>query len=303
MEGYKIFYSRICGKLLGDGCITKQAGRKPRFQFIHRIEDLGWSAYCYEQLKDFVPLSTPAYRKCIDARLTKGFSECYVVQSRTHERITDLYQTWYPDGKKRVPFHFLNEYLTEEALSWWYQDDGHLKIVNGKMTKVILSTESFSAEENRQLITLLFHKFRLQFKTDGQNRLILYDQFQIIYFLQLTSLWMHDAMYRKAAVELPLRTIAKRTTVYLPASIKFFKPTAEINEKLDKLNALFCAEKKTVCQVTIFNIFQQVSIVAVDTVAYQIVLSEAHREVLAMIRQQTGLSVSQLVTYCFEKSQ
>ncbi|WP_153722645.1 hypothetical protein [Sporosarcina cascadiensis] len=42
-------------------------------------------------------------------------------------------------------------------------------------------------------------------------------------------------MDRNAAVELPLRPIAKRTTVYLPASIKISKPTAEINEKLDKL--------------------------------------------------------------------
>ncbi|WP_194841151.1 hypothetical protein [Sporosarcina cascadiensis] len=109
MEENKAYYSRICGKLLGDGCITKQANRKPRFQFIHRIEDLGWSAYCYEQLKDFVPLSPPAYKKCIDARLAKGFSECYVVQSRTHERITDLYPIWYPDGKERVLFHFLND--------------------------------------------------------------------------------------------------------------------------------------------------------------------------------------------------
>ncbi|WP_255425146.1 hypothetical protein [Sporosarcina cascadiensis] len=44
-----------------------------------------------------------------------------------------------------------------------------MKIVNGKMTKIILSTESFSAEESRQMIALLFHKCRLQFTTDGQN--------------------------------------------------------------------------------------------------------------------------------------
>ncbi|EGQ27233.1 hypothetical protein HMPREF9372_0920 [Sporosarcina newyorkensis 2681] len=41
--------------------------------------------------------------------------------------ITELYQTWYPAGKKEAPFQFLNRYSNEEALSWWYQDDGHLK--------------------------------------------------------------------------------------------------------------------------------------------------------------------------------
>ncbi|WP_153722632.1 hypothetical protein [Sporosarcina cascadiensis] len=70
---------------------------------------------------------------------------------------------------------------------------------------------------------------------------------------------------------------------------------------MDKLSVLLCAEKKTVCQLIFFNIFQQVPTVVVDTATYQIVISEAHRRVLAVIRQQTGLSVSQLVTYCFEK--
>lgn len=201
MDENKAYYYRICGKLLGDGCITKQANRKPRFQYIHRIEDLGWADYCYKQLTNFFPLSPPGYKKAIDPRLKKGFSESYVVQSRTHELITGLYQTRYTSGKKIAPFHFLNEYLNEEALSWWYQEDGYLKVSNGKMTKNILSTESFSAEENWQLIAQLFKKVGLQFTTDGQNRLILYDQFQIIYILQLVSPWLHSAMYRKAAVE------------------------------------------------------------------------------------------------------
>lgn len=42
------FYHFICGKLLGDGCITKQEGRKPRFQFMHRPEDLGWVEHSIE---------------------------------------------------------------------------------------------------------------------------------------------------------------------------------------------------------------------------------------------------------------
>lgn len=155
MEVSLLFYHRICGKLLGDGCITKQGNRKPRFQFIHRTEDFGWSNYGYMRLKDFIPLSAPVYQKVIDKRLKKGYSERNVVQSRTHPLLTQLYEIWYPNGKKVVPFHFLNKYLNEEALSWWYQDDGHLKVVNGKMNKIILSTDGFTEEENNQLIKLL----------------------------------------------------------------------------------------------------------------------------------------------------
>lgn len=77
------------------------------------------------------------------------------------------------------------------------------------ITKMILSTESFTLEENKLLTELLSMKFNLRFSTDGQNRLILYDQFQIIQFLKLVSPWMNDSMDRKALVSPPLRPIAK----------------------------------------------------------------------------------------------
>lgn len=300
MDQYFSFYTRICGKLLGDGCMTKQGNRKPRFQYMHRTEDFGWAQYCYERLQEFLPLSPPTYSKVVDTRLIKQYSERYIVQSRTHQTITNLYTTWYPQGKKVIPFDFLESYLNEEALSWWYQDDGHVKIVNGVMNKIILSTDSFTAFENEQLIQLLFKKFKLRFSVDGQNRLILYDQFQIIYFLKLVSPWLSLAMKRKAATMLPLKPIAKRTTVYLPSTINLRKPTAEINNKLVKLHLLLCGEKKSVCLQTIFKEFEHLLAVQdTKTVGYQIVIQEPYRDLLARVRQQTGLSVSLLVSYCF----
>ena len=101
------FYYFICGKLLGDGCITRQERRKPRFQFMHRTEDFGWANHCYEQLKNHIPLNPPTYRKVIDVRLRKGYSESFIVQSRTDEVITQLYRQWYPTGKKKLPFDFI----------------------------------------------------------------------------------------------------------------------------------------------------------------------------------------------------
>ncbi|MEK4023914.1 endonuclease [Sporosarcina sp. FSL W7-1283] len=299
MEGSEQLYHRICGKLLGEGSITKQGNRNSWFQFIHRIEDLGWAEYCYSQLKEVLPLTPPVYKRIIDTRLKKGFSECYTVQSRTHEVITGLYQTWYPAGKKKIPFQFLNRYLNEEALSWWYQDDGHLKVVNGKMSKVILSTDSFSTEKNIQLIALLFDKFGLHFAFGGQNRLILYNQFQITYFLKLVSPWISEAMKRKEAVELPRRPVSKRTTIYLPSTISLLKPTAEINEKLNRLDTLICHDGKIVCHASLFKLFTENCSAVSEISAYQIRIQDFQREKLASIRQQTGLTVSQLVDYCF----
>ena len=293
------FHSFICGKLLGDGCITKQERRKPRFQFMHRTEDFGWANHCYEQLKNYIPLNPPTYRKVIDVRLRTGYSESFIVQSRTHEVITQLYRQWYPTGKKKLPFDFIKSYLDERALAWWYQDDGHLKTVNGIITKIILSTDSFSPEENSGLIKLLYKKFQLRFQIDGQNRLILYDQFQIIYFLHLVSPWLHKSMNRKSLPEQPLRSVAKRTTVYLPAKINLQKPTFEINEKLNFLSSLFSDNTEVVRPDVIFATFLPLLDRKEELKSYQIIIKDNHRNTFAEIRRQTGLTISMLAEYCF----
>jgi len=293
------FHNYICGKLLGDGCITKQDGRKPRFQFMHRTEDVGWAEYCYDHLKNSIPLSPPTYRKVIDLRIKKGYSESYIMQSQTDKVITDLYKKWYLYEKKVLPSDYIEQHLDEQSLAWWYQDDGHLKIVNGTVNKIILSTDRFSNEENNRLIQLLLEKFNLRFVLDGQNRILLYDQFQIIYFLHLVPPWLHGSMNRKALPIQPFRTIAKRTTIYLPTKFKLVKPTSEINGKLDKLDTLFANSTKEVCIHTTFSTFNPLLAKREYANSYQIIIDEKHRQTLARIRQQTGLSISQLTNYCF----
>ncbi len=237
------FHHRICGKLLGDGSIVKEKDRKPRFKFQHRTEDYEWTNYCFKQLKDSIPLNQPTYRKNSDPRLKKGYSELYYVQSKTAPIVTELYELWYPGGIKILPHEFLERYLNEEALSWWYQDDGHLKITNGKMQKIILSTDCFTTKENLFLQHLLYKKWQFSFKLDQQNRLILYDQFQIIYFLYLVEPWLQPCMNRKALVPLPLRPIANRTTIYLPETIQLTSPTQDIHQALKHLRLLFKNEQ------------------------------------------------------------
>ena len=142
------YYSRITGKLLGDGCITKQKNRRPRFQFMHRMEDWDWGATCYEKLNNWIPLNSPYYKISKDHRVKKGYSESCFVQSKTSPIIDQLEQTWYRNRKKTLPMLFIEQYLNEESLAWWYQDDGHLSIVDGKVKKIVLSTDSFTVEEN-----------------------------------------------------------------------------------------------------------------------------------------------------------
>lgn len=296
------FHNRMCGKLLGDGSIVKQARRKPRFKFQHRTEDFGWTNYCYHKLKNNIPLAKPIYKKNIEPRLRKEYSEFFYVQSKTDPVITELYETWYPNGNKSLPFHYLEQHLDEQALSWWYQDDGHLKIVNGKMQKIILSTDSFTTNENYILQNLLWNKWKLSFKLDKQNRLILYDQFQIIYFLHLIQPWLQPFMARKSAVILPLRPIANRTTIYLPETIQLQSPTKDIHIALRYLNFLYQEKQtKVICHERLFQTLRPITEVTTSTSSYQISIQEPYKSELAYLRQRTGLTVSELIIWCFNK--
>jgi hypothetical protein len=289
----------ITGKLLGDGCITKQIGRNPRFQFIHTTNDKDWCFYCYEILNIDLPFTAPYFRRNLDNRVLKGYTECYQVQSRTDPIITWLESIWYCNRKKVIPFDFLEQYLNEQALAWWYQDDGHLNKADNIPKKIILSTDNFTTSENLKLIKLLTKIFSLYFKLDSQNRLLLYDQLQIYYFLRLVDPYMHPSMKRKIIT--PTQTLAtrKRTSIYLPNNIHLTKPTAEINQQLEKINIL---EEIVMDRTRYIKFYKDVIAdfrLKKETKGYQIVINDKYVNLLQMLRNRTGLTVSQVITVCF----
>ena len=286
----------MCGKLLGDGCLTKQHGRRPRFQFTHASADKGWSEHCFEGLSNFYPLAHPKYKKVIDSRVGQGFTECYVVQSRTSQELSTLYERWYPRGKKELPFDYIEQHFTERSLAWWYQDDGHLNQRNGILKKLILSTDSFSTTENQFLIDFLDRKFDFKFSIDAQNRLILYDQFQISYFLKLVTPYIHDSMARKKLPPRNMKPIATRSTIYLPRDLILQKPTSEINNQYEKLSIL---QELFQDHTNFFKMASSVKNRAIHTRPYQIEIKERYKDHLISLKHETGLNISQITTHCF----
>lgn len=291
--------SMLYGKLLGDGNISIQKGKKPRFRFSHCTADKEWCFFCYEVLKEQLPLSQPVYRKITDPRILKGYTEQYYVQSKTHPSISILQELWYPNGKKVLPFSLLSSYLTPLCLAWWYQDDGHLKVVNGNIQKIILSTDSFTREENQWLQIKLEELYGLTFSIDGQNRLILYDQPQILYFLTIIKPYMHDCMRRKIAIP-SMNTFPipqnKRTSFYLPGFIEITKPTNEINQLL---------ENATVIESDIANLKMYREYIEEikklrqldqkEFKSYQVVVKAEGINVLKSLRKYTGWSYGEIL--------
>lgn len=132
----KPILDRITGKLLGDGNISIEDKRKPRLRFSHCLRDEGWAQHCYTELKEYIPFSKPKVRRITDNRIKKGYTESIYVQSLTSPIVSALREIWYIGRKKIVPFDLLYEGISPVMLAWWYQDDGHLKNVNGKISKV-----------------------------------------------------------------------------------------------------------------------------------------------------------------------
>ncbi|WP_158541056.1 hypothetical protein [Sporosarcina sp. BI001-red] len=193
-------------------------------------------------------------------------------------------------------------YLNAEALAWWYQDDGHLKVEDGIMRKVVLSTDSFTINENLWLIQLLKNKFNLHFSFDSQNRLLLYDQAQIIQFLNIVTPYVQPCMNRKAYRLPPIKPIATRTTIYLPQQILLRQPTREINKQLAALSCFhnhedsFAIKDSDLVAIITNRKNKQ------PTKSYQISIQEEYKVALARLRQQAGLTISELVAYCFKSN-
>jgi hypothetical protein len=275
----------MTGKLLGNGVIQKGGDGSAHFSFRHTSFDLEWTMYCYEQLKHEGLLLKPTFEK-----------NTHIAQSMAHSTIDTLYDIWYEDGKKIIPLQFIENYLTEESLAWWYQDRGHLKKKeNGTLEKLILSTEQWTDEERELLQYVLNLKFGLLFAIDGQKRLLLNDQLQINYFLTLVQPWMQPCMVRKMKTITVRKPIVKRTTVRLTSHIKLNAPTSEINKSIQDYGPSIQLNGNNFKRWN-YQRFEQN-----DTTLYQIELTLENRQLLNKIQANTGLSMNQIVQECFHQ--
>ena len=287
------FHSLMCGKLLGKGQILYRKNSDLDFRFYHRPANSDWAAHCYHQLKPHISSLSYTQRKVKDIRNTDGYTECILVKGNLSDAI---FQQWFSVDKKTLPLSYLEENLDARALAWWYQDSGHLKKKeNGTLEKIILSTEQWTDEELEILKYVLTLKHSLLFSIDGQRRLILYDQFQINYFLSLIQPYMHSSLVHKIKTESVLKPIAKRTTIYLDSSIPFSSPTSEINCLLDRFSHSFHLNDDSFRRIN----FQRRE--KNNNSNYQLKLSESNRVFLRGVQSTTGLTISEIVQECFHR--
>lgn len=179
-------------------------------------------------------------------------------------------------------------------------DDGHLKQNKHKPQKIILSTDNFTKSENQQLIYFLYERFNLSFQLDNQNRIILYDQYQVFYFLHLVAPFIHSSMIRKIIRNYTFKfsSTSRRTTIYLPVNIKLTSPTQEINAALNGLKKV----KKNFKNGLFYKIYSpMITYIPPETRPYQIVVKSKNLENLYFLKEVTGLTFSLLSSICFNQ--
>lgn len=286
----------LFGKLLGDGNILIQQGRASRFRFSHSAKDKEWVFHCYNELRKYIDLSEPVYSMIHDTRIQAGYTEQYYVQSRTNPLYNVLKEIWYKNKTKQLPLNILAEYLTPLCLAWWYQDDGHLKKKNYTPQRIILSTESFIREELRGLVKILEEKYKVSFTVDRQNRLVLYDQASILYFLSIIRPFLCKSMNRKDIYvkkytinDFP---ISHRTSFYISSSLHFHSPTYEIKQLITSIQNYNFKIKN----LYIFY-FEQIKGKINIRKGYQIKLNNQELYQLKRLEELTGFTKGQCIEF------
>ena len=141
----------LIGSLLGDGCLRIMTNTKyPAFSVSHSEKQKDYVFWKYENLKRWV--RTPPWREeRIYHRDRNRKTISWRFQTLTNDVFSDLYNTFYKNGKKIIPDN-LQSLLKDSplALAVWLMDDG-----NKNHKAVFLNTQSFSFEEQQRLSQIL----------------------------------------------------------------------------------------------------------------------------------------------------
>ncbi len=146
----------VIGSLLGDGTLMPTTAGYC-FRVHHGIQQRQYVDWKFEELEQYV-------------RTAPSISGSgYYFRTITHPEFSSLRELFYPHGGKIVPLSFLQAQLNEFGLAVWIMDDG---ASDGKQLRI--NTQSFSLQENEQLIAFLRAKFGLDLSLNidkGRSRL------------------------------------------------------------------------------------------------------------------------------------
>lgn len=200
----------IWGTLLGDGSLElPKQGANAYLKISHSLRQADYLAYIQRKLGSLVSKAKEQKRRDRDSEM--------ILRTISHPTLTELYQLFYPDGKKAVPLE-IAKVLQPLGLAIWFLDDGSKSSSGAK-----IATCSFKLAEVQFLSDMLSCKFQIE------NRVYMEDQYPLIYI-------------RKAG----FRRLRNLITSYVPPSMRY-KVTPLIKRGICKDCGEPCSLKALCC--------------------------------------------------------
>lgn len=147
----------LVGLLLGDLCAVKQTkGVNVRLHFEQGLVHKDYLYHLYDLFETYCTTAPKITDRLPHWQTGKIYTRAKF-QTCTLPCFNELYDLFYPDGKKVVPKN-IGDLLTPLGLAYWIGDDGsYCK----RHHKLILATNSYSLEEINLLTNSLVDKFNL----------------------------------------------------------------------------------------------------------------------------------------------
>lgn len=149
----------LIGSLLGDGsfCSVGKQAKNMCLSIAHSIKQKDYLRYKWDILNKYNLVPTIKERTIHNSRYTHDLTECRF-KTRLNPIFTEIRNNNYDEtGHKRVKEDFVKN-IDPLGLAIWYMDDGYVT-----KNSCILSTCSFTIEEQQTLAKILLNKFDLHF--------------------------------------------------------------------------------------------------------------------------------------------
>lgn len=190
----------LVGTLLGDATMySKSKQCYPRLSFRHCLQQKIYTQYLYSNLRSLKPrLSTVIINPHKIGNKYVGQSRQIEVKLPANKQLIYLYNNFYKDGKKVIPFDLLYKYYNREALAIHFMDDGSKDTDKyGNIEGFIFSTNCFTIEELKTFKGFLLGKFGLHCTVIEKSHLIRIQAKSVERFIYLVKPYItSDLLYK-----------------------------------------------------------------------------------------------------------
>ena len=150
MKLSKTVQNIILGLLLGDGSFEKKKDTIGiRLQIKQKAQAKEYVEWLYGHLKDF----------CLSGIKFKEDANQYYFSTRYIREFKNLYNLFYPNGKKIIPQNIDTMLVSPISLAVWYMDDGSLDFRIKDHYAFYLASNCFSLGDSQRLADVLLKNF------------------------------------------------------------------------------------------------------------------------------------------------